>query len=91
MQGETQGYSLARTLIDQKLRFIHHAVSSIGVTFDEEYLTIPGFIYIILQQMMPLNINIIEVSSTCTELVLYIDEKDMKIAYEALEASFIKK
>ena len=71
--------------------YSHKKVSSISASFDEKYLKIPGFIYIVLQQMMLLNINIIEVSSTFTELVLYIDEADLKIAFEALQVLFVKR
>ena len=76
--------------VTQRPRFIHENVSSVGITFDEKYLQIPGLIYIVMQQLMLLNINIIEVSSTCTELVVYIDDADIQSAFEALHYLFVK-
>jgi hypothetical protein len=87
---ESQFAPIARKFISQRPRSCIHHIASIGVTFNEEYLQIPGFMYIILQQMMLLTINIIEVSSTFTELVLYINEQDLKTAFEALENLFVR-
>ncbi len=77
-----------RKLIPQQPQYTHDRVASIGVVFGQKYLKIPGLIYIVLQQLMLLNINIIEVSSTFTELSLYVDEADLKPAFEALESLF---
>lgn len=88
---EDQYESLIHDLIKAKPKFSHSHLSSIGVTFDEKYTTIPGFIYIILQQLLLLHINVIEITSTFTEIVLYIDEKDTKMAFEALHRLFVRK
>ena len=80
--------SLSRSAISQRPRYAHDHIAAVGVTFSEEYLKVPGFMAVILQQMMLLNINIIEVSSTFTELVLYIEEKDLKLTFDALHGLF---
>lgn len=77
-----------RNAISARARFRHENIAAIGIAFDEKYIEVPGLIYVVLQQMMLLNINIIEVSSTFTELVLYVAESDLKTAFEALEVLF---
>ena len=79
---------LVRKLISQKPQFVHNNVSSIGIAFSKDYIAVPGLIYIIVQQLMLMNINIIEVSSTFTEFVLYIADEDLKMAFEALHSLF---
>ncbi len=87
---QSQFQDRVHKLIGTRPRFTHTNVASVGIAFDETYVEVPGLIYIVLQQMMLLNINIIEVSSTYTELVLYVAEKDLKTAFEALEALFVQ-
>jgi len=81
-----------RPLFRQSLRFrpkyTHTRLSSLGISFHEKYNDVPGFIYIILQQMMLQHINIVEIASTYTELVLIIDEKDAKTAFATLYELF---
>ena len=79
-----------KKFISSRPRFHHKNIASIGVSFDEKFIRVPGLIYIVLQQMMLLNINILEVSSTYTELVLYIVEEDLKTAFEALQYLFCR-
>ncbi len=85
-----QAVHVERLLLQQPLYRNEH-IASVSVSFGETYLNIPGLIYIVLQQLMLLNINIIEVSSTYTELSLYIDEADLKTAFDALEGLFYTK
>ena len=81
--------SKVRQYVSARPRFRHENIASVGVSFDEKFIKVPGLIYIVLQQMMLLNINIFEVSSTYTELVLYTAEEDLKVAFEALEVLFV--
>lgn len=76
-------------LFRQKPQYAHAHIASVGIVFDERYLHIPGLIFVVLQQLMLLNINIIEVSSTFTELSIYVNERDVKLAFEALESLFL--
>ena len=59
-------------------------LAGLGVHFDEKYAEIPGLLYYVLQQISMQNITICEVSSTFTELVLYIPEKDLPLAFDTL-------
>lgn len=74
--------------IQTKPLFRHRNISAIGISFDKKYVEFPGMLYIVLQQISLQNINIIELSSTYTELVLYMDENDTKVAFETLYALF---
>ncbi len=57
---------------------------SLAVHFDENYSTTPGFIYHIVQQLTLQHINIVEISSTYTELILYVDKADVRLAFDTL-------
>ena len=48
------------------------------------------FLYYILQQTTLQNINIIEISSTFTEIVLYVEEQDTKLTFDTVYESFSK-
>jgi hypothetical protein len=78
---------LAKT-ITQRPIFTHTNLASLSISFDEQYTKMPGFIYIILQQMILQHINIIEISSTYTELVLLIDDRETKVGFDTLYALF---
>ena len=68
--------------------FTRRNVASIGVIFHKDYLSFPGMLYILLQQIALQNINVIEIASTFTEFVIYIDEGDTKIAFDTLYGLF---
>ena len=67
---------------------IDYNVAAIGIRFDESYVNTPGFIYMILQKMTLQGINLVEIGSTYTELILYIDNKDVKLAFDTLYHCF---
>ncbi|MEI8230582.1 MAG: hypothetical protein WCG83_05630 [Candidatus Peregrinibacteria bacterium] len=80
--------TLLKRLIPHHKKFVHPHISALRISFDERYITVPGFIYIILQQMLLQHINIVEVASTYTELTLFIDAQDTKIGFDTLYALF---
>ena len=63
-------------------------VVGIGVQFDPSYVKIPGFLYLILQKLAVQHINIVEVASTNSEFMVYVSEKDTKLAFETLMTCF---
>jgi aspartokinase len=71
-------------------KFINENISSIKVSFDEKYYYFPGIIYVLFQQLTMQGINIVELSSTFTELQLFLEEKDVKLAFDSLFNKFIK-
>ncbi len=66
-------------------------VSAIGVSFRESYAEQPGFLYRLLQQIALQRINVIEVHSTMTEFTIYLREEDMKLAFDSIYSSFVRR
>lgn len=66
-------------------------VAALTVVFSKEYLNAPGFFYQTLQQVTLQGVNIIEISSTSTELIMYLSEKDVRLAFDTLYYKFIEK
>lgn len=63
-------------------------VCGIGVHFSERLLNMPGLIYQIVQLVSLQGVSIIELASTATELVLYIDSRDVQIIFDTLIGAF---
>lgn len=66
-----------------------HDIVGVGVQFDEKYIQHSGMIYALIQQIAFQNINIVELSSTYTELVFYVHTKDMKLTFDTLYEQFM--
>lgn len=69
----------------------HDHISGLGVRFDKRYEETPGLIYEILQQLAIQRINLIEIASTRTELNIYLDESDVRRAFDSLYAKFVER
>jgi aspartokinase len=61
---------------------------SIGIRFHKRYLNVPGYLYKVLQVLTLQNINILELSSTMTEISVYVDPKDTQLAMATIINSF---
>lgn len=66
-----------------------NGLSAIGVQFDERYMEHVGMVYTLVQQLTFQNINIVEFSSTYTELIFYVAKKDLKLAFDTLYDQFM--
>mgnify|MGYP001568687368 FL=1 len=64
-------------------------ISAIGIKFSEKYATTPGFMHNLFQHMAMQNINVVEVSSTYTEITFYIHVRDSKLAFDTLFSRFV--
>ncbi len=64
------------------------SVASVGITFSEKYAETPGLIFAVIEQVTLQGINIVELSSTFTELILYVDKKDARLVFDTLFRSF---
>ncbi|MEK7063130.1 MAG: hypothetical protein AAB955_00385 [Patescibacteria group bacterium] len=62
---------------------------AISVQFDEKYIEQSGMVYTLIQQLTFQNVNVVEFSSTYTELVFYLATKDMKVAFDTLYEQFM--
>lgn len=87
---ERKHEAVLNKLLPEKPLFYRADVASLGVKFPASYLHEPGFLYLILQQLYFQNINIIELSSTATELIVYLAHQDVRLAFDTIHGSFSK-
>jgi len=81
----------ALKLIALKAKYQNSKVSSLTLKFDEFYISRPGFLYQILQQLSLQGINLLELASTSTELVLYLEHEAVNLAFDTLYNRFVKR
>jgi hypothetical protein len=68
--------------------FLKKSLTGIGVQFDSEYTKTPGFLYLVLQKTTLQGVNLIEVFSTYTEFMIFVDHDDTKLAFDTLYLCF---
>jgi aspartokinase len=61
---------------------------SLGIRFHKRYLQVPGYLYKVLQALTLQGINIWELSSTATEVSVYLDARDTHLALDTILGSF---
>jgi aspartokinase len=79
---------LLREMIREEPVHQHTHLAPVGEQFDRRYARIPGLLYTLLQRVTLQNINLIEISSTYTEIVFYVDEHDTRTVFDTLFQSF---
>lgn len=77
-----------RSSISEVSKREYPPVASIAVNFPEQELEAPGALYQLVQKVTLQNINILEISSTYTELVFFVAEDQRRLAVETLENCF---
>jgi len=87
---EESNFSRAQGLFTEAPRCVHRNIASVGVTFSEKMLEIPGVLYQLMQQLALQNINVIEVASTATEFNIYLKEEDVRLAFDSIYHRFSK-
>lgn len=80
-----------KEVIKNTPKYVRANLVALEMQFDEKYTDIPGLIYHVIQCITLQAINISEISSTYTSLIIFIDQKDTKIAFDTLYKSFIEK
>lgn len=86
---ENKFLNIIKSSISEKPKYIKEKISSICIKFNPKYIKIPGLLYLIFQQIALQNINIIELNSTETEIILYLETKDTKNAFDTIYNKFI--
>lgn len=81
---DQRNVKLAEELIPVKMSYKHLDVAALGVKFEPEYLGTVGLFYRIFQQFYYQRINIIEIASAASELIIYLQEKDIQLAFDTL-------
>jgi len=64
-------------------------ISAIGVSFRREYASSPGFLATVFQVLYLQGINIVEIASTSTELLLFLRDGDVRLAFDSLYNHFV--
>lgn len=77
-----------RKYLGKRITYENNRIAALAVHFPATYIDTPGLLCLILQQVMVQGINVLEVASTYTEFVLYIDEADIHIAFDTLYRLF---
>lgn len=63
-------------------------LAALSIKYNEKYFTTPGLLYYLMQQISLQGINILEVSSTYTEVIIYVDQKDLKLLFDTIYNQF---
>ena len=74
----------AQEYFDTKPLSEYQNIASLGVKFEPEYLRSVGLFYRVFQQFAYQRINIVEIASASSELIIYLEEKDVKLAFDTL-------
>jgi hypothetical protein len=85
---EARFLEASKQYVQEEPKFVHDSVSALIIKFPKEYSTQPGFLYTVLRTLALHNVNVIEATSTFSEFTVYIDRKDIQLAFEALELAF---
>jgi len=83
--------NVVEKFIGENPRYKNTNVSAVAVKFDEKYIEVPGLLYLLVQKLVLQNINFIEIASTYTEVVFYVQNQDTKLAFETLHEFFFEK
>jgi len=81
---EEENFGRLRKALSSRPKIVHRSVASVGMTFSERYLSVKGVLHQILEQIALQNINVLEVASTATEFYIYVEEKDVEVAFAAI-------
>jgi len=63
-------------------------LTGIGIKFGRRYIDQSGLLYHILQQVALQHINVMDVSSTATEFVVYVKDDDAQLAFGSIYQRF---
>ena len=85
---ENEHRDLVSKMVPDRPSFVHEGIASVGVKFRRKFLSEPGLIYRVLQQLAVQNINVTEVTSTATELYVYLADEDVEVAFDSIYKKF---
>ena len=69
--------------------FSHSRLASVEILFGSSYTDTPGMLYMLLQRVALQNINLIEVSSTYSGIILFVAEQDTTLVFDTLYQSMM--
>lgn len=71
-------------LVEEQPVYQHTDLASVEIYFGSTYTNTPGMLYMLLQRAALQNINLIEITSTCSGLTMFIAEKDTRRLFDTL-------
>ncbi len=75
--------------IPEKPTFEKSGLTALCIEFDAHYVEAPYLLYYLIQQITLQNINVWEMTSTYTEVIFYIEERDVKLAFDTIYSQFL--
>ncbi len=87
---KSQSFSLASQFITSQILHVNQDIASVRVKFHEQFLEVPGILNMLLLMATIQNISVIEVVSTATEFIIYIDPTDVDFIFDAILSKFGK-
>ncbi len=85
---EEENFGRLRRALSSRPKIVHRSVASVGMTFSERYLSVKGVLHQLLEQIALQNINVLEVASTATEFYIYVEERDVEVAFASIFRRF---
>lgn len=85
----TEKVSSIKARIPEHPIFEKSELTALSIEFKPEYVLAPYLLYYLIQQITLQNINIWEMTSTYTEITFYLEEKDVKLAFETIYRQFL--
>jgi len=77
-----------KKIINEKEKNFSSDLGALGIHYDDEYFNTPGLLYFLIQQVFFQGINIREIISTYTEIIIYVDQKDIKLLFDTIYTQF---
>lgn len=88
---EDRDFAEATNILSETPRYIYRDIASVGIRLSDENIVTPGVIYRLLQQVSLQGINVMEVASTATEFIIYVNEADVRLAFDSIYHRFSKR
>lgn len=88
---ENDFYREAMDLLPERPRFEMRPIASVTAKFNQRFLETTGLLYRILHQVTMQNINLIEVASTATEFSIFINQRDVELAFDSIYRAFVRR
>lgn len=81
---DQEAIKTAKETIKEKHKYEESNLTAIGIKFTETSINTPGLLNLVTQLLAYQYINIVEITSTYTEFLVYVNEKDTRIAFDTL-------
>lgn len=81
---DKEKYKLAREIITERPTLKNQDVAALGVKFRHDDINAKGLYFSIFQEIFVQGISLLEIASAATELILFMEEKDLRLAFDTL-------